>query len=116
MAASDLSLFVNRFIEILRTDADIDLDRVLDEFDQHRARLETFYEKYRDDDSEGSDPEVSAMAQRSCVLYFGALENLEKYLEDGDVGLLTKAIEYTDEAGDILDQVQSWALEEMVDG
>ncbi|MCA9781661.1 MAG: hypothetical protein KC800_33315 [Candidatus Eremiobacteraeota bacterium] len=108
MSDNQLRILIFRLAHALENDEDFDVDKALLAIEQAKASLETTFQNYQ----KSCPPEAKAASDcmtDAVALFYGALTNLEEYIDSCEEHLLTRARGEADRASILLEQALDWA-------
>lgn len=104
-----LKKFIHDLVALMRRDEELDYEATLLTIEDFRAQLEEFYNKYEGSCPEGAE-ELRQLMQDAITLLYGALENLEAFIEEPDERLLDLALQEAEESDELMQRAAKMAM------
>ena len=108
MSENQPKRLILRTADALERDEDLDIDQVLSALAEAKASLQTTYQAYQ----RSCPPEAQLASEYmgdSVALFYGALTNLEEYIDCCEDELLILARSEAVQAGELLERALDWA-------
>jgi hypothetical protein len=108
VSENQLRLLILRIADALEKDEDFDIDQALVAIEQAKGSLEMTYQSYQ----RTCPPEAKVASEAmtdSVALFYGALSNLEEFIDSCDDALLVQVRNEVDVASQLLERALDWA-------
>lgn len=109
-----LRLYIERVIVAFKSDEDFDPDTVQASLSAFREQLDVLHSQTDQACPEGAEHLMDAMTE-GVALFYAALEDLERYMDELDEGLLMSAYEHSVAGDEKLRELESLARQDSND-
>lgn len=104
-SAADLLNFLRNLSSHLALGTELDLDTIVPALGRMKETLQEMYAQYEAPAPEGAEVIRDHMLE-ALELFFGSIEEIEGFLDDGDRDRLARAVVAAEEADDILGSIE----------